>query len=59
MNEITKEEFESYEDVRSSGVTNMFMVTNVSNLSGLTKEKIMEIMKSYEELIVKFPNVRS
>ena len=35
MNNITQDEFESYEDVRESGVTNMFNVTVVSDYSNL------------------------
>jgi len=54
MVEITKEEFEAYEDVRASGVTNMCMVTTVEELSGLSKEKIMAIMSSYDELNEKY-----
>ena len=43
--EITKEEFQSYEDVRVSGITNMFMVTTVCQLSGLEKEQVMADLK--------------
>ena len=50
MTEITKEQFEAYVDVQESGVTNMFDVKTVSELSGLEKEEIMTIMKSYGEL---------
>jgi hypothetical protein len=56
--EITKKDFEAYEEVRSSGVTNMFAVTTVSQLSGLSKDKILEIMKTYEGLMKKYPGVR-
>ena len=52
--EITKEKFNSYEKVRNSGVTNMFMVSNVSDLSGLAKEEILFIMKNYKELSKKY-----
>ena len=52
--EINKDEFERYEKVRLSGVTNMFMVSNVCNLSGLDKEKVRIIMKSYSQLKEKF-----
>lgn len=52
--EITKEEMESYEAVRVSGVTNMLDVKTVSNLSGLNKEQIIYIMKHCEELMDKF-----
>ena len=46
---ITKEDFEAYVRVQESGVTNMFAVTTVSELSGLSKEQIMSIMEHYEE----------
>ena len=39
---ITKEDFEAYVRVQESGVTNMFAVTTVSELSGLSKEQIMK-----------------
>jgi hypothetical protein len=54
MTEITKEQFEAYVDVQESGVTNMFDVKTVSELSGLEKEEIMTIMKSYGELKEKY-----
>ena len=54
MTEITKEQFEAYVDVQESGVTNMFDVKTVGELSGLEKEKIMTIMKSYGELKEKY-----
>lgn len=47
---ISKEQFLAYEDVRQSGVTNMFNVTMVSALSGLTKDECFEIMKNYGKL---------
>lgn len=47
---ITKDEFEAYESVRESGVTNMFDSKVVSELSGLDKEKITAIMKQYSDL---------
>ena len=55
---ITKEEFEKYEKVRDSGVTNMFMVSTVCDLSGLTKDKVMDIMCNYDELMKMYPEVR-
>ena len=54
MENITQEEFESYEDVRESGVTNMFNVSVVSDYSGLSKEKIIDIMSNYETLCIKY-----
>lgn len=55
---ITQEQFEDYEGVRESGVTNMFDIRRVSDLSGLTREQIREIFKTYKELIAKYPGVR-
>jgi len=52
--EITKEDFEAYEAVRESGVTNMFAITTVSELSGLDKETIREIMNGYSLLSEKY-----
>ena len=54
MTEISKEQFEAYVDVQMSGVTNMFDVRTVGELSGLEKEEIMTIMKSYGELKEKY-----
>ena len=54
MTEITKKQFEAYVDVQMSGVTNMFNVKLVGELSGLEKEEIMEIMKSYGTLKDKY-----
>ena len=56
--EISKKEFQAYEDVRQSGVTNMFMITTVCDLSGLDKQRVLCIMKNYSELRKKFPGVR-
>lgn len=47
---ITQEQFDAYERVRTSGVTNMFMISVVSDLSGLEKDTIMNIMKNYSVL---------
>ena len=55
----TKEQFEAYEAVRESGVTNMFMVTTVCELSGLNKETVLAIMKHYDELNSIYPGVRA
>ena len=54
MTEITQEQFEAYVDVQESGVTNMFDVKTVGQLSGLEKEEIITIMKSYGELKDKY-----
>ena len=54
MEKITKEDFEAYVDVLMSGVTNMFDVRTVGDLSGLEKEQIMTIMTNYGELKDKY-----
>jgi len=51
---ITKQDCEKYENVRVSGATNMWDVSLVCKLSGLNEDKVMEIMKKYEELNNKF-----
>ncbi|KKM60146.1 hypothetical protein LCGC14_1544890 [marine sediment metagenome] len=56
--QISKEDFEAYEKVRESGVTNMFDVTTVCGLSGLSRETCLEIMKDYGSLCKEFPGVR-
>jgi len=56
--EISKEEFEAYEAVRSSGVTNMFDVNKVCILSRLDRDKVKAIMQQYETLMEKYPDVR-
>ena len=54
MVEITQEQFEAYVDVQESGVTNMFDVRTVGQLSGLEKEEIMKIMTDYGTLREKY-----
>ena len=49
--EISQEDFLDYESVRISGLTNMFMVSQVVALSdNLDKEKCITIMKNYSKL---------
>jgi hypothetical protein len=47
---ITKEEFWAYEEIRRSGVTNMFDIVAVSRLSGLDRKTVLEIHKHYSAL---------
>ena len=56
--DITKEDFEAYEGVRSSGATNMFMIKTVSMLSGLNRNQITAIMENYDDLCKEYPDVR-
>lgn len=51
---ITKKQIQAYEDVRQSGVTNMFDVNKVCKYSGLGEEIIFEIMKHYSSLMKKY-----
>ncbi len=46
---ITKVDFQAYLKVQSSGKTNMFDLRNVVKLSGLSREKILEIMTNYRK----------
>ena len=54
MEKITEEQFDAYVDVQQSGVTNMWDVRTVGQLSGLEKEVIMTIMTNYGELKEKY-----
>ena len=47
---ITRGQFEAYEDVRVSSVTNMSNVKLVCELADLTREQCREIMSNYGEL---------
>ena len=51
---ITKEQFLEYERVRVSGVTNMFDVSTVGALTGLTRSELIEIMQNYLSLREKY-----
>ena len=52
--QITQDEFDSYVEVQESGITNMFNVSVVSDYSGLSRDKIMPIMKNYTDLNDKY-----
>ena len=55
---ITKEQFQAYENVRVSGVTSMWNTGIVSDLSGLDREEVLEIMKHYSDLKKQYPDVQ-
>lgn len=57
-NTITEKEFTAYEGVRASGVTNMWYVSLVEELSGLERDTIFAIMEHYGDLNKQYPNVR-
>jgi hypothetical protein len=58
-NIITKDEFISYEKVRQSGVTNMFNLELVCDLTGLTRKQCIYIMNNYSNLNKIWPEVRT
>ena len=47
MMKITEEKYRTYEAVRRSGLTNMFDVRMVCELSDLTYDEALDIMKNY------------
>ncbi len=53
---VTKQQFQTYLEIRDSGATNMFDVTKVVELSKriLTKENCIFIMKNFNELWDKY-----
>ena len=57
IEDITKEDFEAYEAVRSSGVVNMFS-PQVCELAGFSKDTHVTIIKHYAALNEKWPDVR-
>lgn len=54
MVKITKADFREYEGCRQRGNTNMFHIKNVEMLTGLSREKIVHIMKNYSDLHKKY-----
>jgi hypothetical protein len=54
---ISKEEFKEYLECQYSGLTNMFNLSNVEMITGLSKEKIKVIISHYDELKEKFKNI--
>ena len=61
MTIITKEQFQAYEEVRESGVTNMWDTNMVSELSEgvLSKKDALEVIKQYNSLCEVYPDVRN
>lgn len=64
---ITEAQFEVYEEVRKSGITNMWDTRKVAQLASkispkkyasLTPKDVVEIIKNYEQLHLAYPNVR-
>jgi len=53
----SKEDFKAYEQVRASGRFNMFH-PQARTATGLSREKFIEILSHYEELMERYPEVR-
>lgn len=53
---MTKEKFDLYEGIRTSGLTNMFDIKVVIHLSSnrLTREDCLDIMKNYSKYKKKY-----
>ena len=47
-------DFIKFLDCRDSGVTNMFDITTVKSITGLSKEQIIYIMKNFDKLEEKY-----
>jgi len=54
--QVTQDEFDAYVEVQELGITNMFNVSVVSDYSGLSRDKIVTIMKNYNTLADKYGN---
>jgi hypothetical protein len=57
MTDVTQEDFEAYEDVRLSGVTNMWS-RDVETLAGISDDTHLSIMSNYKDLCDRWPEVR-
>jgi hypothetical protein len=57
LEDITEGEFRAYEEVRKSGISNMFY-PDARILTGLDRDTYLGVMKYYTELSEKFPGVR-
>lgn len=51
---ISRKQFRSYVAVQESGVTNMFNVKLVGELSGLSRHQILHIMENYHDLVLEY-----
>ena len=57
LEDITREEFQAYEDVRESAILNMFD-SRVCKLAGFNKATHVGIIHYYSALKKRFPGVR-
>ncbi len=52
--DVTKEQFLAFEAVRLSGITDMGATTIVEELSGLSEDKVFEILNNHDYLKTKY-----
>ena len=55
---ITRDEYRAYEGVRASGITNMYAVRTVEELTGITSDRQAIIRENYESLMAFYPDTR-
>ena len=55
--EITKRQFQQYENIRKLGICNM-LSSDVQEMTGFSKEVHRAIISRYKELMEKYPDVR-
>jgi hypothetical protein len=58
MTEITEKEFESYEWLRQSSLTNMCNLELVSGFTHIDRESLLFLMQHYDEIEKKYPLVK-
>jgi len=51
---VNKEEFIRYENLRKSGVVNMYDLNYILATTWLNKEQVLFIMKNYDKLKLKY-----
>ena len=57
MDTITEQDFKDFVEVRNGGLTNMMRTANVSDLSGLSSEKVKCILTNFAAMCEKFPGI--
>ncbi|MEE8465006.1 MAG: hypothetical protein V3S68_00915 [Dehalococcoidia bacterium] len=57
LDDLTKEDFEAYEEVRASGAVNM-VSSAAKDLTGLDKDVLLAVAHNYSKLMKIFPDVR-
>lgn len=56
--DISKEDFEAYEGAYRNGLAEMFNISTVKEVTGLSREKIVEIVTHYGEYRTKFYDLK-